>query len=70
MRRCRSRIFRPSFTKLPLQYWQFRFRHWFTHRFYFIREEVMFYLYQAWPALRPLFRDWDMTHSIRTLWPR
>lgn len=37
-----------------LQYWQFRFRHWFTHRFYFIREEVMFYLYQAWPALRPL----------------
>ena len=37
-----------------LRYWQFRFRHWFTHRFYFIREEVMFYLYQAWPALRPL----------------
>ena len=37
-----------------LKYWQFRFRHWFTHRFYFIREEVMFYLYQAWPALRPL----------------
>ncbi len=37
-----------------LQYWQFRFRHWFTHRFYYIREEVMFYLYIAWPALRPL----------------
>jgi phosphohistidine swiveling domain-containing protein len=37
-----------------LQYWQFRFRHWFTHRFYYIREEVMFYLYMAWPALRPL----------------
>jgi len=27
-----------------LQYWQFRFRHWFTHRYYYIREEVMFYL--------------------------
>ncbi|MEE8397992.1 MAG: PEP/pyruvate-binding domain-containing protein [Desulfobacterales bacterium] len=37
-----------------LQYWQFRFRHWFTHRFYYIREEVMHYLYMAWPALRPL----------------
>lgn len=37
-----------------LQYWQFRFRHWFTHRFYYIREEVMYYLYLAWPALRPL----------------
>ncbi len=35
-----------------LQYWQFRFRHWFTHRFYYIREEVMYYLYMAWPALR------------------
>jgi len=37
-----------------LPYWQFRFRHWFTHRFYYIREEVMFYLYVAWPVLRPL----------------
>jgi pyruvate,water dikinase len=37
-----------------LPYWQFRFRHWFTRRFYYIREEVMFYLYKAWPALRPL----------------
>ncbi len=37
-----------------LPYWQFRFRHRFTHRFYYIREEVMFYLYMAWPALRPL----------------
>jgi phosphohistidine swiveling domain-containing protein len=37
-----------------LQYWQFRYRHWFTRRFYFIREEVMFYLYIAWPVLRPL----------------
>lgn len=37
-----------------LPYWQFRFRHWFTHRFYYIREEVMFYLYMAWPVLRPL----------------
>ena len=37
-----------------LPYWQFRFRHWFTHRFYYIREEVMFYLYKAWPVLRPL----------------
>jgi pyruvate,water dikinase len=37
-----------------LSYWQFRYRHWFTRRFYFIREEVMFYLYIAWPVLRPL----------------
>jgi pyruvate,water dikinase len=35
-----------------LQYWQFRYRHWFTHRFYFIREEVMFYLTSGWPTLR------------------
>ncbi|MHA2037454.1 MAG: PEP/pyruvate-binding domain-containing protein [Promethearchaeota archaeon] len=37
-----------------LQYWQFRYRHWFTHRFYFIREEVMFYLTSGWPVLRLL----------------
>lgn len=37
-----------------LLYWQFRFRLWFTFRFYYIREEVMFYLYMPWPALRPL----------------
>ena len=37
-----------------LPYWQFRFRLWFTHRFYYIREEVQFYLYMAWPALRVL----------------
>jgi len=37
-----------------LPYWQFRYRLWFTQRFYYIREEVMFYLYKAWPALRPL----------------
>ena len=37
-----------------LQCWQFRFRHWFTHRFYRIREESMFYLGSAWPVLRPL----------------
>jgi len=35
-----------------LQYWQFRYRNWFTHRFYFIREEVMFYLTSSWPTLR------------------
>ena len=37
-----------------LEYWQFRYRHWFTHRFYYIREESMFYLGSAWPALRRL----------------
>ncbi len=37
-----------------LQYWQFRYRNWFTHRFYFIREEVMFYLTSGWPTLRIL----------------
>jgi phosphohistidine swiveling domain-containing protein len=40
-----------------LQYWQFRYRHWFTHRFYFIREEVMFYLTSGWPTLRLLARE-------------
>ncbi len=35
-----------------LQYWQFRYRLWFTYRFYYIREEVMFYLTSAWPVLR------------------
>ena len=37
-----------------LQYWQFRYRNWFTHRFYFIREDVMFYLTSGWPVLRIL----------------
>jgi pyruvate,water dikinase len=37
-----------------LSYWQFRYRFWFARRFNFIREEVMFYLYIAWPVLRPL----------------
>ena len=37
-----------------LPYWQFRFRIWFTYRFYHIREEVMYYLYMAWPPLREL----------------
>ena len=37
-----------------LPYWQFRFRIWFTYRFYHIREEVMYYLYMAWPPLRKL----------------
>jgi len=37
-----------------LHYWQFRYRHWFTHRFYSIREECMFYLGSAWPTLRRL----------------
>jgi len=43
-----------------LQYWQFRYRHWFTHRFYFIREEVMFYLTSGWPTLRLLARELGM----------
>ena len=37
-----------------LHYWQFRYRNWFTHRFYYIREEVMFYLTSSWPVLRLL----------------
>ncbi len=37
-----------------LHYWQFRYRNWFTHRFYFIREDVMFYLTSGWPILRIL----------------
>jgi pyruvate,water dikinase len=37
-----------------LKYWQFRYRNWFTHLFYYIREEVMFYLTSGWPVLRLL----------------
>ena len=37
-----------------LSYWQFRYRNWFTSRFYWIREEVMYYLYWPWPTLRAL----------------
>ena len=37
-----------------LPYWQFRYRNWFTSRFYYIREEVMYYLYWPWPVLRTL----------------
>ena len=37
-----------------LPYWQFRYRNWFTSRFYYIREEVMYYLYWPWPTLRGL----------------
>jgi pyruvate,water dikinase len=40
-----------------LHYWQFRYRHWFTHRFYYIREECMFYLGSAWPTLRRLVAE-------------
>ena len=37
-----------------LEYWQFRFRLWFTYLFYPIREETMFYLGSSWPVLRSL----------------
>ena len=37
-----------------LAYWQFRFRLWFSSRFYYIREETVFYLGSAWPVLRPM----------------
>jgi len=40
-----------------LQYWQFRYRLWFTYRFYYIREEVMFYLTSAWPVLRSVVAE-------------
>ena len=37
-----------------LSFWQFRYRVWFAQRFYYIREEVMYYLYWPWPCLRRL----------------
>jgi|TARA_Y100000310_G_scaffold261403_1_gene270709 pyruvate,water dikinase len=40
-----------------LQYWQFRYRLWFTHRFYPIREETMYYLGSAWPVLRSFAKE-------------
>jgi len=37
-----------------LQYWQFRYRLWFTGKYYPIREESCFVLGTAWPVLRPM----------------
>jgi len=37
-----------------LQYWQFRYRLWFTRKYYPIREESCFALGTAWPVLRPV----------------
>ena len=37
-----------------LQYWQFRYRLWFTRMYYPIREESCFVLGTAWPVLRPI----------------
>lgn len=37
-----------------LPYWQFRYRLWFTRKYYPIREESCFVLGTAWPVLRPM----------------
>lgn len=37
-----------------LAYWQFRYRLWFTGKYYPIREESCFVLGTAWPVLRPM----------------
>jgi len=37
-----------------LKYWQFRYRLWFTGKYYPIREDSCFVLGTAWPVLRPL----------------
>lgn len=37
-----------------LAYWQFRYRLWFTNRYYPIREETCFVLGTCWPVLRGL----------------
>jgi len=37
-----------------LEYWQFRYRLWFSAKYYPIREEAVFFLGYCWPALRPL----------------
>ena len=37
-----------------LQYWQLRYRLWFTRKYYPIREESCFALGTAWPVLRPI----------------
>lgn len=37
-----------------LEYWQFRYRLWFTNRYYPIREEACFVLGTCWPVLRVL----------------
>ena len=37
-----------------LNYWQFRYRLWFTSKYYPMREESCFVLGSAWPVLRPI----------------
>ncbi len=37
-----------------LKYWQFRYRLWFTGKYYPIREDSCFVLGTAWPVLRPI----------------
>ena len=37
-----------------LEYWQFRYRLWFSAKYYPIREEAVFFLGYCWPSLRPL----------------
>ena len=37
-----------------LKYWQFRYRLWFSRKYYPIREESMYYLGISWPVLRPM----------------
>ena len=40
--------------KDSIEYWQFRYRLWFSSKYYPIREEAVFFLGSCWPALRPL----------------
>jgi pyruvate,water dikinase len=40
--------------KDSIEYWQFRYRLWFSSKYYPIREEAVFWLGSCWPALRPL----------------
>ena len=38
----------------PFEYWQFRYRLWFTYKYYPMREESCFVLGTAWPVLRTI----------------
>lgn len=40
-----------------LEYWQFRYRLWFTGKYYPMREESCFVLGMAWPVLRPIVTE-------------
>ena len=52
-----------------LEYWQFRYRLWFTRKYYPVREESCFVLGTAWPVAAPDgSRTWETPGRRGYLW--